>query len=61
VLLADEPTGDLDRDTGRRLHQTLREMSRARGLTVLLVTHNDELARLCDRVLRLDGGRLVRA
>jgi lipoprotein-releasing system ATP-binding protein len=61
VLLADEPTGDLDRETGRRLHQTLREMSRARGLTVVLVTHNDELARLCDRVLRLDGGRLVRA
>ena len=60
VLLADEPTGDLDRETGRRLHQTLREMSRARGLTVVLVTHNDELARLCDRVLRLDGGRLVR-
>jgi lipoprotein-releasing system ATP-binding protein len=61
VLLADEPTGDLDRETGRRLHQTLREMSRARGLTVVLVTHNDELARLCDRVLRLDGGRLLRA
>ncbi len=61
LLLADEPTGDLDRDTGRRLHQTLREMSRARGLTVLLVTHNDELARLCDRVLRLDAGRLAPA
>ncbi len=61
ALLADEPTGDLDRATGRRLHQTLREMSRARGLTVLLVTHNDELARLCDRVLRLDAGRLAPA
>jgi len=58
ALLADEPTGDLDRATGLRLHETLREMSRARGLAVLLVTHNDELARACDRVLRLDGGRL---
>ncbi len=61
LLLADEPTGDLDRETGRRLHQMLRAMSRARGLTVLLVTHNDELARLCDRVLRLDAGRLAPA
>jgi len=61
ALLADEPTGDLDRETGRRLHETLRGLCRARGLTVLVVTHNDELARACDRVLRLTGGRLVPA
>ena len=61
ALLADEPTGDLDRASGQRLHKTLREMSGARGLTVVLVTHNDELARGCDRVLRLDGGHLVPA
>jgi lipoprotein-releasing system ATP-binding protein len=61
ALLADEPTGDLDRETGRRLHETLRGLSRARGLTVLVVTHNEELARACDRVLRLAGGRLVPA
>jgi len=61
ALLADEPTGDLDRETGRKLHETLRGLSRARGLTVLVVTHNDELARACDRVLRLAGGRLVPA
>ncbi len=61
ALLADEPTGDLDRDTGRRLHETLRALSRSRGLTVVVVTHNDELARACDRVLRLAGGRLVPA
>jgi lipoprotein-releasing system ATP-binding protein len=61
ALLADEPTGDLDRDTGRRLHETLRGLSRSRGLTVVVVTHNDELARACDRVLRLAAGRLVAA
>ena len=61
ALLADEPTGDLDRETGRRLHETLRGLSRTRNLTVLVVTHNDELAGACDRVLRLTGGRLVPA
>jgi lipoprotein-releasing system ATP-binding protein len=61
ALLADEPTGDLDRATGQRLHETLRQLSTARGLAVVLVTHNDELARRCDRVLRLDAGRLVEA
>ncbi len=59
LLLADEPTGDLDRVTGRQLHDLLRETSRAKGLTVVVVTHNEELARVCDRVLRLDAGRLV--
>jgi len=61
ALLADEPTGDLDRATGQRLHETLRGMVRARGLTVVVVTHNEELARGCDRVLKLEGGRLLPA
>jgi len=61
ALLADEPTGDLDRATGRRLHETLRTLVRARGLTVVVVTHNDELAGGCDRVMRLEAGRLVPA
>jgi lipoprotein-releasing system ATP-binding protein len=61
VLLADEPTGDLDRATGRRLAETLRSLVRARSLTVVVVTHNDELARGCDRVLALAGGRLLPA
>jgi lipoprotein-releasing system ATP-binding protein len=58
VLLADEPTGDLDRGTGHKLAETLRAIVRARGLTVVVVTHNEELARGCDRVLALVGGRL---
>jgi lipoprotein-releasing system ATP-binding protein len=58
VLLADEPTGNLDRTTGGRLHGLLRGLSRERRLSVLVVTHNEELARGSDRVLRLEGGRL---
>jgi lipoprotein-releasing system ATP-binding protein len=61
ALLADEPTGDLDRATGQRLHETLRKLVRARGLTVVVVTHNEELARGCDRVLKLESGRLLAA
>ena len=61
ALLADEPTGDLDRATGHRLHATLRGLVSARGLTVVVATHNEELAGACDRVLKLEGGRLLPA
>jgi predicted ABC-type transport system involved in lysophospholipase L1 biosynthesis ATPase subunit len=59
LLLADEPTGNLDRATGERLHVLLRGLSRERRLGVVVVTHNEDLARGCDRVLRLEGGQLV--
>jgi len=58
VLLADEPTGNLDEATAERLHNLLREMHREQGLTSLIATHNTRLAGACDRVLRLEGGRL---
>jgi lipoprotein-releasing system ATP-binding protein len=61
LLLADEPTGNLDRATGETLHALLRDLVRGKGLTVLVVTHNEHLAAGCDRVLRLDGGRLAAA
>ena len=61
LLLADEPTGDLDSGTGERLHELIAELSRARGLTVVVVTHNQALARACDRVLKLEQGRLATA
>jgi predicted ABC-type transport system involved in lysophospholipase L1 biosynthesis ATPase subunit len=61
VLLADEPTGDLDRATGQKLAETLRALVRARSLTVVIVTHNEEVAGGCDRVLALRGGRLLPA
>ena len=60
LLLADEPTGNLDRSTGEAIHQLFLELNRERGSTLLVVTHNVELARLMPRCLRMvDGGRLV--
>jgi lipoprotein-releasing system ATP-binding protein len=58
ALLADEPTGNLDRETGRRLHELLRTVCRDKGVTVVVVTHDEELAGSCDRRLRLASGRL---
>ena len=58
LLLADEPTGDLDETTGDALHDLLREMHREHGLTSVIATHNPRLAGACDRVLRLEHGRL---
>jgi lipoprotein-releasing system ATP-binding protein len=59
VLLADEPTGDLDERTAESLHELLRETHRSYGLTSIIATHNPRLAAACDRTLRLEGGRLV--
>jgi len=59
LLLADEPTGNLDEATAADLHQLLREMHREHGLTSVIVTHNSVLAAFCDRIQRLEGGRLV--
>jgi lipoprotein-releasing system ATP-binding protein len=59
LLLADEPTGDLDEHTADALHDLLREMHRERGLTSVIATHNPRLAAACDRILRLEDGRLT--
>ena len=61
LLLADEPTGDLDEHTAETLHDLLREMHRERGLTSIIATHNPRLSAACDRVLRLEEGRLKEA
>jgi lipoprotein-releasing system ATP-binding protein len=61
LLLADEPTGDLDEHTAETLHGLLREMHRERQLTSVIATHNMRLAAACDRVLRLEDGRLREA
>ena len=61
LLLADEPTGDLDEATADALHGLLREMHAEFGLTAVIATHNPRLAQQCDRVLRLEGGRLTPA
>ena len=61
LLLADEPTGDLDENTADSLHALLREMHAERGLTSIIATHNPRLAAACNRVLRLEQGRLIPA
>ena len=61
LLLADEPTGDLDEHTGNMLYDLLRAMHARHGLTSLIATHNTKLAASCDRVLRLAEGRLLTA
>jgi lipoprotein-releasing system ATP-binding protein len=61
ALLADEPTGNLDRETGDRLHDLIRRLNRERQVTVVVVTHNEGLAARCDRRLRLEAGTLVAA
>jgi lipoprotein-releasing system ATP-binding protein len=58
LLLADEPTGDLDENTADALHALLQEMHAEQGLTSVIATHNPRLAAACDRVLRLERGQL---
>ncbi|NNC17346.1 ABC transporter ATP-binding protein [Corallococcus exiguus] len=61
VLLADEPTGNLDPTTGEGIHQLLREVNRDLGITAVVVTHNETLARSMPRRLRLAGGQVSEA
>jgi len=59
VLLADEPTGNLDHRTGESIHAMLQSVHASEVLTSIIVTHNERLAALCDRVLHLEDGRLL--
>jgi putative ABC transport system ATP-binding protein len=59
ILFADEPTGNLDADTGELITRLLFDLNRKQGTTLVLVTHNPELANMTGRVLSLRGGKLV--
>jgi len=59
ILLADEPTGNLDAHTGAQVIELMFEMNRAQDASLIIVTHDAALASRCGRQLRLDGGRLV--
>ncbi len=58
MLLADEPTGNLDPHTGEGVAELIRSLHSTRGLTSILVTHNEKLARICSQIFRLEEGRL---
>jgi predicted ABC-type transport system involved in lysophospholipase L1 biosynthesis ATPase subunit len=58
LLLADEPSGNLDRSSAAELHRSLERLRREQGVSLILVTHDPDLARRADRVLRLAEGRL---
>jgi putative ABC transport system ATP-binding protein len=60
ILVADEPTGNLDDETGRSIVDLLFSQHRERATTLVLVTHDSSLAQRCDRVLRLRSGRIER-
>jgi lipoprotein-releasing system ATP-binding protein len=59
VVLADEPTGNLDSHTGEAIHQLLQDINKQKGVTFVIVTHNDKLAIRADRVLRMTEGKLT--
>jgi putative ABC transport system ATP-binding protein len=59
LLLADEPTGSLDPDSGAGVIELMFELNRSLGTTLVMVTHDENLARRCSRMLRLAGGRIV--
>lgn len=61
LLLADEPTGDLDRDTAGMVYNKMMELTRSRNMTLVVATHDLELAARADRVLRLINGKLETA
>ncbi len=58
LVLADEPTGNLDTASSRKIHQLFRQLQKERGFTAVLATHNPELAAGADRVLRMGEGLL---
>ena len=59
VLFADEPTGNLDTASGERISQLMFDMNRQTGTTLVLVTHEKTLAARCDRIMKLEAGRLL--
>ena len=60
LLLADEPTGNLDHETGSSILQLLRQLNEEHGLTIVMVTHDESIANQCDALVRLKGGKVER-
>jgi lipoprotein-releasing system ATP-binding protein len=60
LVLADEPTGNLDTHTGEALFALLRELNRQRGTTFVIVTHNERLSAQADRIIHMEDGMTVK-
>ena len=59
ILLGDEPTGDLDFETGKRILSTIRAINRETAKTVIIVTHNTAIGQIADRILRISSGEII--
>lgn len=59
VIFADEPTGNLDSETGQQVVELLFKLQKERGITLVVVTHDNELAKRCDRIIRIQDGKVV--
>lgn len=61
LLFADEPTGNLDAETGAKVIELLFELNKATGTTLVIVTHDLELAKKCNRMIKLKAGRIIKS
>ena len=59
IMFADEPTGNLDEETGTKIESLLFELNKEKGTTLIIVTHDLELANKTNRIIRLKGGKIV--
>jgi putative ABC transport system ATP-binding protein len=59
LLFADEPTGNLDSVTGERIIELLFDLNKATHTTLVVVTHDEAIARRCSRIIKIEAGRLV--
>ena len=59
ILFADEPTGNLDSATGEKVIKLLFDLNKKKHVTLIIVTHDEDLAKLCDRQIRISDGRIV--
>ncbi len=59
IIFADEPTGNLDSSTGDKITDLLFELNRKKGVTLVIVTHDEDLAKLCGRIIRISDGKII--
>ena len=59
IIFADEPTGNLDSGTGDKITDLLFDLAKKQGVTLIIVTHDEDLAKLCNRIVRLSDGQII--